>query len=46
MSILARGLGRLGRALIHLGLPRELREAFATQLLPQLADAGEKGRHG
>jgi hypothetical protein len=39
-------LARLGRALARLGLPRELREAFATQLLPQLADAGGKGRHG
>jgi hypothetical protein len=44
--MLTRWLGRLGRVIARLGLPRELREAFATQLLPQLAGAGGKGRHG
>ncbi|MGD9507613.1 MAG: hypothetical protein AB7I59_02050 [Geminicoccaceae bacterium] len=46
MSMLGRWFGRMGRFLARIGLPRELREAVATQLLPQLAGAEGKGRHG
>ena len=45
MSSLVRCLGRVGRALARVGLPRELREAFATELLPEFAAAEGRGRH-